>query len=223
MDNKASGISISTKIAILAAVLSLFIQCEYFNSSTAHAELRNQENVPLRWNEEGPFGQDKPMPDLSYVSLFKFNIMPFNDQRKEGQEIGRNISDQEKGKVYTITTNDNIPAWARKQFIRLMEEYGLNTGEDNKALSIQCTLLKLYVNESDRFRGNVLFRIEVYDPDKKLIWSGLTNGVSSRWGRTFKLENYYEAISYSFTEAVLSFLTDKSFQEALGKVAIDKK
>jgi len=49
----------------------------------------------------------------------------------------------------------------------------------------------------------------------KTEWAGLVTGGSSRWGRSFKDENYYETISDSLLEASTHAIEDEGFRKAL--------
>ena len=47
------------------------------------------------------------------------------------------------------------------------------------------------------------------------LWSGLASGDASRFGRSYKLENYYEALSDAIVNTVSSMLQSAPFQSAL--------
>jgi hypothetical protein len=49
----------------------------------------------------------------------------------------------------------------------------------------------------------------------KTEWAGVTSGTSSRWGRSYKAENYYETISDSLLEATTNAIRDEGFRKAL--------
>ena len=47
------------------------------------------------------------------------------------------------------------------------------------------------------------------------LWSGLASGDASRFGRSYKLENYYEGLSDALVNTVSSMLQSAEFQKAL--------
>jgi hypothetical protein len=50
----------------------------------------------------------------------------------------------------------------------------------------------------------------------KTAWAGLASGTSSRWGRSYKDENYYETIRDALLEASTNAIEDEGFRKALG-------
>jgi len=49
------------------------------------------------------------------------------------------------------------------------------------------------------------------------VWQGITEGSASRFGRSYKAENYYEALSDSLIEATTSLMRNPGFHAALAK------
>jgi len=53
------------------------------------------------------------------------------------------------------------------------------------------------------------------DRDGKTLWNGLASGDATRFGRSYKIENYYEALSDAIVNTVSSMLQSAPFQRAL--------
>jgi hypothetical protein len=53
------------------------------------------------------------------------------------------------------------------------------------------------------------------DAGGKPVWRGTVMGEATRWGRSYKLENYYEAISDSLLDAVGKSLKSDPYLKAL--------
>jgi len=59
--------------------------------------------------------------------------------------------------------------------------------------------------------------ISYADASGKELWSGTTGGTATRFGRSYKANNYYETLSDSLIEATYSLITNRSFHDALAK------
>ena len=51
--------------------------------------------------------------------------------------------------------------------------------------------------------------------DGQTLWSGLASGEAKRFGRSYKIENYYEVLSDALVNTVSSMLQSAEFQKAL--------
>jgi hypothetical protein len=66
----------------------------------------------------------------------------------------------------------------------------------------------------------VVLQLTVSDPDGKTLWKGLASGDATRFGRSYKAENYYEVLSDAVVNTVSSMLQAAEFQRALSGHAI---
>jgi len=55
----------------------------------------------------------------------------------------------------------------------------------------------------------------VIDRDGKTLWNGLASGEATRFGRSYKAENYYEVLSDAVVNTVSSMLQAVDFQKAI--------
>ena len=55
------------------------------------------------------------------------------------------------------------------------------------------------------------------DSAGKDLWTGIVNGDSTRWGRSYSAANYYETMSDMVLRATYNLLANAGFREALGK------
>jgi hypothetical protein len=51
----------------------------------------------------------------------------------------------------------------------------------------------------------------------KTLWSGVASGDATRFGRSYKLENYYEVLSDAIVNTASSMLQSPEFQKALSE------
>ena len=57
--------------------------------------------------------------------------------------------------------------------------------------------------------------VAVVDRSGKTLWSGSASGDATRFGRSYKLENYMEVLSDAVVNAASSMLQSAEFQKAL--------
>jgi hypothetical protein len=60
-----------------------------------------------------------------------------------------------------------------------------------------------------------VLHIAVTSPSGKSLWEGNTTGSSTRFGRSYKLDNYHETLSDAIIDATGSLLQNSGFQDAL--------
>jgi hypothetical protein len=73
------------------------------------------------------------------------------------------------------------------------------------------------VDEKTKYNAEVEFDVVVKDGAGKQLWSGSASGSATRFGRSYKADNYYEVLSDSLLQAGYSLLGNPSFHEALTK------
>jgi hypothetical protein len=69
------------------------------------------------------------------------------------------------------------------------------------------------VIETNTYKGEVRLKLTVKRADKE-EWIGVAAGTSSRFGRSYKAENYYETLSDALLEASERAVRDEGFRKA---------
>jgi hypothetical protein len=67
------------------------------------------------------------------------------------------------------------------------------------------------------YGGEVSVLLHVKNSAGKELWTGAVAGDSTRWGRSYKADNYYEAMSDMILRAAFNLLSTSGFRDALGK------
>jgi hypothetical protein len=75
-------------------------------------------------------------------------------------------------------------------------------------------ILEFMVIETNTYKGEVRLKLAV-NRGGKIAWAGVASGTSSRWGRSYRAENYYETISDSLLEATTNAIQNEGFRKAL--------
>ncbi len=183
-------------------------------SAFAWAGDRNMTGVPLAWTPTSTLAESMGPLNLLPLAGAKIWIQPFTDTRADKALVGEN---QERSVALTITTKDDVAAFLGEHTRALYKEAGLplaaNADEATAIVSVE--VLRCKVTEKDTYKGELSLLVEVRSGGKP-VWRGTVMGEATRWGRSYKLENYYEAISDSLLDAVGKSLKSDSFLAALG-------
>jgi hypothetical protein len=171
----------------------------------AHAALL--VNVPLQW---------RPTSDLrlgaTEMSQAPVQFEVFRDVRADKQAIGENREDQTPKPV---TTTDDVGSFVSAHMRQLFNSAGLKTVDSGGTVTIKGEVTQFYVRETSLYRSEVAVHLTVVSRDGKVLWSGTASGEAKRFGRSYKLENYYEVLSNAIVNTVSSMLQSPQFQKAL--------
>ncbi|HTL98181.1 MAG TPA: hypothetical protein VL181_05195 [Holophagaceae bacterium] len=186
-----------------------------------HAADKGMEGVPLVWKPTSTLAESMGAVNLLPLAGAKIWIQPFSDSRDDKALIAEN---QEKDQPRPVTTRDDVAAFLGTHAVALYKEAGLSfaSAPETATVTVRVEILRCMVTEKDTYKGELNLRIQV-EAGGKPLWAGVVLGEATRWGRSYKLENYYEAISDSLVDAVGKSLKSDSFLAALaGKAAAAK-
>jgi hypothetical protein len=171
----------------------------------AHAALL--VNVPLEW---------RPTSDLRLGAMemaqASVQFDAFRDLRADKQAIGENREDQTPKPV---TTKDDVGSFVSAHMRQLFDSAGLKTVDSNGMVTIKGEVTQFFVRETSLYRSEVAVHLTVMGRDGKVLWSGTASGEAKRFGRSYKLEDYYEVLSDAVVNTVSSMLQSAQFQKAL--------
>ena len=184
----------------------------------AHAADKGMNGVALVWKPTSTLAESMGALNLLPLSGAKVWIAPFADTREDKARFAVN---EEKDEPRPITTKDDVAAFLGAHAKDLYREAGLSLAatEAEATVIVKVEVLRCLVTEKDTYKGelNLVIQVEAHG---KPLWRGTVLGEATRWGRSYKLENYYEAISDSLMDAVGKSLKSDSFLAALaGKAA----
>lgn len=166
------------------------------------------EHVPLQW---------KPTSELSLgatqMSQTPIQFESFKDLRDKPELIGENREDE--GKPKPVTTADDVGAFVGIHMRELFKQAGLNTVDSNGSVIIKAEVKQFFVRETGTYQAEVAVHLSVVSPGGAILWSGTAAGDAKRFGRSYKLENYYEVLSDATVNTVSSMLRSPEFQRAL--------
>jgi hypothetical protein len=142
----------------------------------------------------------------------KIKVAQMTDLRENPKRIGEN---REKTPARPVTTSDDVAAFVTAQFKALLGTAGLTVVDSGENAIIKGEIKQFFVTETEDYVGNVTLHITATDPAGKTLWEGVTNGESSRVGRSFRADNYYQSLSDALTVATSHLLQDSAFQTAI--------
>jgi len=173
----------------------------------AYAKTPLLEHVPLQW---------KPTSELKLGTMEESQVPiqfeTFQDARGNKEAIGENLEDD---KPKPVTTTDDVGAFVSSHMRELFDRAGLKTVDSNGAVTIKGEVKQFFVKETSTYKSEVAVHLTVVGHGGKTLWSGLASGDATRFGRSYKLENYYEVLSDAVVNAVSSMLESAEFKKAL--------
>src|ERR1700753_4210775 len=166
------------------------------------------EHIPLLW---------KPTSELKLgtmeMSQATIHFERFQDIRDNKEAIGENREDDSKPKP--VTTTDYVGQFVSGHMRELFDRAGLKTVDNDGMVTIKGEVRQFFVRETATYKSEVAVHVTLLGHDGQTLWSGVATGDATRFGRSYKAENYYEVLSDSVVNSVSSMLQSAEFQKAL--------
>jgi hypothetical protein len=192
----------SLRGAMLVVVLGLGLSGPAFAQKTL-------EGIPLVWKPTNK--KDAGVVNLGELLNVKIQVQGFADTRSDKAKFGES---QEGKAPKPVTTSGNVAEFCTENFRNALKQYGLTVVPNGGDVVVGGEILEFMVIETNTYKGEVRLKLTV-NRGGKTEWAGVTSGTSSRWGRSYKAENYYETISDSLLEATTNVIRDEGFRKAL--------
>jgi uncharacterized lipoprotein YajG len=178
-------------------------------SCCAWASSERLEGIPLVWKPKIGLGGIH----ASELANVKVEFLPFKDVRKNPRVIAQNR--EKKNEPRSVTTRDDVGAFVRKHVKSSLAAAGLNVVESDGEVKIGGEVQSFWVNETNRYYANVKLGVTVINRAGKVLWTGVASGSAKHMGRSYKAENYYEALSDAVLGATHQLATNPGFRAAL--------
>lgn len=171
------------------------------------------ENIPLLWMPTTAMFATgtSQMEGLEDASL---QVEPVVDLRENPALIGQN---REEPALRQVTTREDVSAFVTNRMKAQISAAGIKVVDNGGTAILKTELRRFFVDETNTYQAEVVMRVTFTDPDGNVRWSGLTNGAASRFGRSYKAENYYQTLSDSLVGAVQQLIENRGFREALAE------
>jgi hypothetical protein len=191
-------------LAVLATCIAIG------NLATASAADK-LENIPLVWKPTSPMSERSPV-DLKGLEGIKLQIDSFTDKREDPAFIGRNMN---KVPLRKVTTKEHVARFVAYHVKLLMSELGLDVVESGGDVILKADVRRFFAEETNRYNAEVELQATLVDASGKILWTVATTGTSSRYGISYKADNYYEVLSDALVGAVHELVHNPGFRKAL--------
>lgn len=170
------------------------------------------ENIPLVWKPTSPMAQRGPL-NLKDLNGGTLQIDPFIDNREDKAYIGVNKAKIPNRKV---TTQEDVARFVTYQMKTLMSAQGVPIAESGGTVIMKGWIKRYFVEEASRYNADVELELTFTDAATgKVLWSFMTSGNSSRYGISYKADNYYEVLSDALIGATHELLRNPKFRDLL--------
>ena len=115
-----------------------------------------------------------------------------------------------------MTTPDNVAAFVTEKAKMLISGAGFYVVDSGGTVIVKTDIKSFSVDETQTYKGNVSLAVSVTSLSGTLLWQGITEGHTERFGHSYRDDNYYETLSDSLIEAVRSLLENPGFRKAVG-------
>jgi Uncharacterized lipoprotein len=173
----------------------------------AEAKTALLEHVPLRWRATSDLKLG-----TTEMSQAPIQFETFQDVRDNKETIGENREDD---RPKSVTTSDDVGLFVTRHMRDLLDKAGLKTVDSDGAVTIKGEVKQFFVRETGTYKSTVAVHLTLIGRDGQTLWSGTASGDATRFGRSYKLENYYEVLSDALVNTVSSMLQSAEFQQAL--------
>jgi hypothetical protein len=209
-DALASAVSVLNGVPIMFRTIlaSLLLSV----SLVALSKTKLLEHIPLQWRPTSELKLDTARMTASPV-----RVATFTDDRDNKEAVGENREDKDPKPV---TTSDDVGVFVSTHIRGLLNQAGIKTVDSNDGVTIQGEVKRFFVREGDTYKSEVAIHFTMIDQDGKTLWSGLASGEATRFGRSYKAENYYEVLSDAVVNTVSSMLQSADFQKVISGHAV---
>ncbi len=191
--------------------VAVFATCLSLGAFTTADAADKLEGIPLEWKPTSPMSERGPV-DLKGLEGIKLQIDAFTDKREDPASIGRNTN---KVPFRKVTTNEDVARFVTYQVKSLMSGLGLKVVESGGDVILKGEIRKFFVEAANRYNAEVELQATLTDANGKILWVVATNGSSSRFGISYKADNYYEVLSDALIGATHELVHNPGFRKAL--------
>lgn len=165
-------------------------------------------DIPLSWQPTNSL-VESGTSDLVNTPV---QVGEFVDARKDHAAIGENREDPAPKPV---TTRDDVARFVTEHLRDTLQKSGLDVVDTGGKVMVGGQINDFFVTETDVYRGEVTLRVTATDASGKTLWSGVTRGTATRFGHSYRADNYYNALSDALLDAIQNLMEDPGFRKTL--------
>ena len=162
--------------------------------------------------------QWKPTTELTAFKQLDYNDrstlkIALKDARKVNPSARIGENKEKENDFKPVETKDNIAEFVNENMSEVLKEVGLKTVTENAEYVLTGEIKDYFVTETNTYQGVLKMNL-VLQRNGKTVWDGVIIGKNSRFGRSYKLDNYMESLSDSIIDAAYKMLEDNGFKKA---------
>lgn len=185
-----------------------------FAASLAFAALADAKqllhNIQLQW---------RPTAKVAAASLpaagIAVQIGKFGDQRDHKELIGENREEADEGTVLPVSTVTDVPGWVGANLASVLRQNGMNVVDNGAAVTLDGDVQRFFVAETNNYQADVALHLRARDAAGNVLWETTLSASDLRFGRSYKKENYEEALSNALVSLAQALLNNAKFRDAL--------
>ncbi len=195
------------KLLISLTQIAIFCIGSSVATSTAMAA-KLMVDIDLYW---------KPTTSLSDLKKLDFNstssIKVLLTDKRSVTPLNRVGERSENPKEFLpVETKNNIADFVNKGMNDTLKKVGLNITEGESDYVLSGEINEFYVTETNTYQGS--FRVSAQlKKSGKVVWEGNLFGKNSRFGRSYKLDNFMESLSDCIIDASYALLENEGFKK----------
>jgi hypothetical protein len=171
------------------------------------------ENIPLKWTPTSTLSEMGVVDVSGALLTTKIHLDTLVDTRQNPSLIAENREHADK--IRPVTTSGDVAGFVTDHLKESLHGAGLNTVDGGADFIVSGEIRQFFVTEVNTYDGEISLLIRVKNGSGKELWTGIVAGDATRWGRSYKAENYYEAISNMVLRATYNLLANPGFRAAL--------
>src|ERR1700731_1286711 len=190
----------------MRALLALILM---FAALDGYAKTVLLTHIPLQWKPTSELASGTTDMDATPI-----RFEAFQDVRDDKEKVGENLED---AKPKPVTPTDDVGAFVSSHVRDLFDRAGLKIVDSDAAVTIKGEVRQFFAKETSTYNSQVEVQLPLVDRDGNTTWKGLASGEATRFGRSYKIENYYEVLSDAIVNTVSSLLRSAEFRKALAR------
>lgn len=172
-------------------------------------------DVELRWKATTDMKEFSKL-NLQKLLEHKFKIVDFKDNRSAPlSRVGLNTENEKQ--PLPVDTKSNVADFITDSFTSVLKKSGFDLVKTGEDLTLSADINDFMVTETNTYMGNLTLRVRI-SKGEKVIWQGVVTGTSSRFGRSYKLDNYLEVMSDSIIDATLNLLKNEDLKSRMRSI-----
>ena len=196
-------------------IVSLALLMPTVCTAAAFSELKD---IPLEWKPTKPVSTYSAI-DMTIYKNVQLVVIPFGDARKRPSEIGQNIERKLADRDLLVTTKNSVTDWLTYNVTKVLSDFDITVVKTNGNMTLEAEVVKFFVTEKAIYQAEVSMKVKLKSTANQVIWEEMVTGNASRFGGSYKAENYYEVLSDATISAIYGLLKNDSFVKAVQKAA----